>query len=46
VIEPLARVVQLVIAPVERVTVELVAALGAELSHTERGSGGFGWTGT
>jgi dUTP pyrophosphatase len=42
VVEPLARIAQLVIAKVERVAVELVT----EMSQTERGSGGFGSTGS
>ncbi len=41
VIEPLARIAQVVIAPVTHVEVELSEDLGA----TERGSGGFGSTG-
>ena len=40
-IEPLARIAQLVIAPVARVEVALVA----ELDETERGGGGYGSTG-
>jgi len=42
VVEPLARIAQLVIAPVTRA--EFV--LSDELGETERGSGGFGSTGT
>lgn len=42
VIEPLARIAQMVIAPVTRA--EFV--LSEELGETERGSGGFGSTGT
>jgi dUTP pyrophosphatase len=41
VIEPLARVAQLVIARVERADIELVEAL----AETARGEGGFGSTG-
>lgn len=41
VVEPLARVAQLVVAPVTRVEVALVEALG----DTQRGGGGFGSTG-
>jgi dUTP diphosphatase len=41
VIEPLARIAQLVVAPVVRARVELVPAL----DETERGAGGFGSTG-
>jgi dUTP pyrophosphatase len=41
VIEPLARIAQLVICPVERVSLRLVATL----DDTARGSGGFGSTG-
>jgi dUTP pyrophosphatase len=41
VVEPLARIAQLVIAKVERVAVELAA----DVSTTERGAGGFGSTG-
>jgi dUTP pyrophosphatase len=40
-IEPGDRIAQLVIAPVERVAVELAT----ELSETARGAGGFGSTG-
>jgi dUTP pyrophosphatase len=42
VVEPLARIAQLVIAKVERVALECVA----ELSGSDRGGGGFGSTGT
>ena len=42
VVEPLARIAQMVIAPVTRA--EFV--LSEELGETERGSGGFGSTGT
>lgn len=42
VIEPLARIAQLVICPVVQAELELVS----ELSSTERGSGGYGSTGT
>jgi dUTP pyrophosphatase len=42
VVEPLARIAQLVIARVERVSVELAV----ELSATERAGGGFGSTGS
>ena len=42
VVEPLARIAQLVIAPVTRAEF----ALAEELGETERGSGGFGSTGT
>lgn len=41
-IEPLARIAQLVVAPVTRVEVELVD----ELDATERGAGGYGSTGS
>jgi dUTP pyrophosphatase len=41
VIEPLARIAQLVVAPVTRATF----VLSDELGETERGSGGFGSTG-
>jgi dUTP pyrophosphatase len=41
VVEPLARIAQLVIAPVARARLELVD----ELSETERGAGGYGSTG-
>jgi dUTP pyrophosphatase len=41
VVEPLARIAQLVIAPVMRAELELVASLDA----TERGAGGYGSTG-
>jgi dUTP pyrophosphatase len=41
-VEPLARIAQLVIAPVTRVEVALVD----ELDPTERGSGGYGSTGS
>ncbi|MCC6213554.1 MAG: dUTP diphosphatase [Polyangiaceae bacterium] len=41
VVEPLARIAQLVVAPVTRVEVTLVEAL----APTERGDGGFGSTG-
>lgn len=41
VVEPLARIAQLVIAPVARAELEIVAALDA----TERGAGGYGSTG-
>jgi dUTP pyrophosphatase len=41
-IEPLARIAQLVIAPVTRVEIELAQ----ELDATERGAGGYGSTGT
>jgi dUTP pyrophosphatase len=41
VVEPLARIAQLVICPVARVEVELAG----ELSSTGRGGGGFGSTG-
>ena len=41
-IEPLARIAQLVIAPVARVEVEL----SEQLDETERGAGGYGSTGT
>jgi dUTP pyrophosphatase len=41
VIEPLARIAQLVVAPVTRATF----VLSEELGDTERGSGGFGSTG-
>jgi dUTP pyrophosphatase len=41
VVEPLARIAQLVIAPVVQVTPELVT----ELDATERGPGGYGSTG-
>lgn len=41
VIEPLARIAQLVICPVLRVELELCT----ELPQTERGSGGYGSTG-
>jgi len=41
VVEPLARIAQLVICPVARVDVELAA----ELTSTGRGDGGFGSTG-
>jgi dUTP pyrophosphatase len=41
VVEPLARIAQLVIAKVERVAVELAV----DVSSTERGAGGFGSTG-
>ena len=41
VVEPLARIAQLVIAPVARATLCLVD----ELDDTERGSGGYGSTG-
>jgi dUTP pyrophosphatase len=41
VIEPLARIAQLVIAPVVRVGIELVS----DLDGTERGEGGYGSTG-
>ena len=40
-IEPLARIAQLVIAPVARAELELVS----ELPATARGSGGYGSTG-
>jgi dUTP pyrophosphatase len=40
-VEPLARIAQLVIAPVARVKLEL----RLELPQTERGSGGYGSTG-
>ena len=40
-LEPGQRIAQLVIAPVERVVISEVE----ELSHTRRGSGGFGSTG-
>lgn len=43
VIEPLARVAQLVFMPVERVAFEVVNEFS---SITERGEGGFGHTGT
>lgn len=42
VLEPLARIAQLVICPVVQAELELVS----ELSSTERGSGGYGSTGT
>lgn len=42
VVEPLARIAQMVIAPVTRAEFELSDDLG----ETERGSGGFGSTGT
>jgi dUTP diphosphatase len=42
VVEPLARIAQLVIAPIARAELELVEALDA----TERGAGGYGSTGT
>jgi dUTP pyrophosphatase len=42
VVEPLSRIAQLVIAPVARAELELVESLDA----TERGSGGYGSTGT
>jgi dUTP pyrophosphatase len=42
VVEPLARIAQLVVAPVTRATFELAAELGT----TTRGTGGFGSTGT
>ena len=45
VVEPLARIAQLVIARFERVAVELASG-GVELSATERGAGGFGSTGS
>jgi dUTP pyrophosphatase len=45
VVEPLARIAQLVIARFERVTIELAEA-AVELPPTERGAGGFGSTGT
>jgi dUTP pyrophosphatase len=41
VVEPHARIAQLVVAPVARATLELVASL----DETERGSGGYGSTG-
>jgi dUTP pyrophosphatase len=41
VVEPLARIAQLVIAPVARADLEVVAALDS----TERGAGGYGSTG-
>lgn len=41
VVEPLARIAQLVIVPVVRASIELVE----ELDATERGSGGYGSTG-
>jgi dUTP pyrophosphatase len=41
VVDPLARIAQLVISPISRVTVEPVDALDA----TARGSGGYGSTG-
>lgn len=41
VVEPLARIAQLVFAPVARAELELVA----ELDATERGAGGYGSTG-
>lgn len=41
VVEPLARIAQLVVAPVTRATF----TLAEELGETERGSGGFGSTG-
>ncbi len=41
VVEPLARIAQLVIAPVARARLSLVDALGS----TERGAGGYGSTG-
>ena len=42
VIEPLSRIAQLVVAPIARATVLLTA----NLDETERGTGGFGSTGT
>ena len=42
VVEPLARIAQMVIAPVTRADF----ALSDDLGETERGSGGFGSTGT
>lgn len=45
VVEPLARIAQLVIARFERVTIDLAEA-AAELGTTERGGNGFGSTGT
>jgi dUTP pyrophosphatase len=41
-IEPLARIAQLVIAPIVQVDIEPVT----ELDATERGDGGYGSTGT
>ena len=41
VVEPMSRIAQLVIAKVEQVQIELVAAL----SETSRGAGGYGSTG-
>jgi dUTP pyrophosphatase len=41
IVEPLARIAQLVIAPVARARLELVD----ELTETERGTGGYGSTG-